>query len=157
FGFARGRLSTRIRGGPRETLGHLEARWIQQPSPGVTMIVAALGDAADRAPREGQSIVGGLNGLRAYRVPALAGTELWRFNAETRWVAARDVWHLASVGGATFVDVARAWGSGGDQEPWHRDAGFGLRLTFPRASLRQVARFDLAFPLSPSRDGRREP
>jgi hypothetical protein len=157
FGFARGRLSTRIRGEPRETLAHLDARWYQQPFPNVTLVLAALGEAADRAPREVQSVVGGLNGLRAYSVQALAGTELWRFNAETRWVAARDVARLVSIGGAAFVDAARAWGPGGDREPWHHDAGFGLRLTFPHASLHQVARFDLAFPLSPSRDGRREP
>lgn len=157
FGYARGRLSTRIRGGPRETLAHLDARWVQQPSRDVALVFAALGEAADRAPREVQTIVGGLNGLRAYPVQALAGTELWRFNAETRWVAARDLWKLSSLGAAAFVDAARAWGPGGDREPWHHDAGFGLRITFPHISARQVARIDVAFPLSPSRDGRREP
>jgi hypothetical protein len=157
FGTLRGRLSTRIRGGPRETLAHLDARWVQQPARDIAVVFAALGEAADRAPREVQSVVGGLNGLRAFPVQALAGTQLWRFNAETRWVAARNVWALASVGGAVFLDAARAWGPGGDREPWHHDAGFGLRLSFPHASLHQVARFDIAFPLSPSRDGRREP
>jgi hypothetical protein len=157
FGFARGRLSTRIRGAPRETLAELDARWIQQPAPDVVVIAAAFGQAADRAPRETQFVVGGLNGLRAYPVQALAGTQVWRFNGETRWVAARDVYDLVSVGGAVFVDAARAWGPGGDREPWHHGAGFGLRLTFPHASLHQVVRLDVAFPLSPSRDGRREP
>ena len=157
FGFAHGQLSTRIRGGPRETLAHLDARWIQQPRSDVAIVVAALGEAADRPERETQSIVGGLNGLRAYSVQALSGTQTWRFNAETRWVAARNVWSLASIGGAVFADAARAWGPGGDHEAWHHDAGFGLRLSFPHASLRQVARFDVAFPLSPTRDGKRDP
>ncbi len=157
FGMARVRLSTRMRAGPRETLGAVDARWIQQPARDVAVVLAAYGEASDRAPREVQSVVGGLNGLRAYPVQALAGTQLWRFNGEMRWVAARGVWDLASVGGAVFVDAARAWGPGGDEEPWHHDAGFGLRLSFPHASLHQVARFDVAFPLSPSRDGRREP
>lgn len=157
FGMLKGRVSTRIRGGPRETLAKLDARWVQQPARDVAVVVAALGEVADRAPREVQSVVGGLNGLRAYPVQALAGTQVWRFNGETRWVAKRNVWDLASVGGAVFVDAARAWGPGGDREPWHHDAGFGLRLSFPHASLHQVARFDVAFPLSPSRDGKREP
>lgn len=157
FGFMRGQVSTRVRSGPRETLAGLDARWIQQPAPDVAFVVAAMGQAADRAPREVQYVVGGLNGLRAYPVQALAGTQVWRFNAETRWVAARGIWDLASFGGAVFADAARAWGPGGDKEPWHRDAGFGLRVTFPHASLRQVLRLDVAFPLSPSRDGRREP
>lgn len=157
FGFARGRISTRIRGAPRETIAGLDARWIQQPVPDMAIVVAVHGEAADRAPREVQSVVGGLNGLRAYSVLALAGTQVWRMNAETRWVAARGLWDLVSVGGAVFTDAARAWGPGGDQEPWHTGAGFGLRLTFPHASLHQVVRFDVAFPLSPSRDSRREP
>ena len=157
FGLARARVSTRVRAGPRETLAQWEGRWIQQPSRNVALVVAAFGEAADRAPREVQSVVGGLNGLRAYPVQALAGTQVWRFNGETRWVARRNVWELMSVGGAAFMDSARAWGIGGDREPWHHDAGFGLRLSFPHASLHQVARFDLAFPLSPSRDGRRQP
>jgi hypothetical protein len=157
FGIARSLISTRVRGGPRETRGQWEGRWIQQPGRDVAVVVAAYGEAADRAPREVQSVVGGLNGLRAYPVQALAGSQVWRFNGETRWVAARNVWELASLGGAVFVDAARAWGRGGDRVPWHHDAGFGLRLSFPHASLHQVARFDVAFPLSPSRDGRREP
>lgn len=157
FGTMRGRISTRIRGGPRETLARLEGRWVQQPRRDVAIVLAGLGEVADRAPREVQYVVGGLNGLRAYPVQALAGTQVWRFNGETRWVARRDVWDLASIGGAVFVDAARAWGPGGDREPWHHDAGFGLRLSFPHASLHQVARFDVAFPLSPSRDGKREP
>lgn len=157
FGFARGRLSTRIRGAARETQTHLDARWVQQPARDVALVLAVFGEALDRGTREQQLVVGGLNGLRAYPVQALAGTEVWRFNAETRWVSMRDVWNLASIGGAVFMDAARAWGPGSDDGPWHRDAGFGLRLSFPHASLHQVARFDVAFPLSPSRDGRREP
>jgi hypothetical protein len=156
FGYAHALMSTRIRGGPLETLAHIDSRWIQQPSQSVTLVVAALGESADRAPREVQYIIGGLNGLRAYPVQALAGTQVWRLNGETRWVAARDVLSLVSLGGAAFVDAARAWGPGSNGEPWHHDAGFGLRLSFPHAAMHQVARFDVAFPLSPTRDGRRE-
>jgi hypothetical protein len=157
FGFARGRFSTRLRRVPVETLAQLDARWIQQPSASVALVVAAHGEVAADAPREVQSVVGGLNGLRAYGVQALAGTQIWRFNGEARWVAARDLLQLASLGGAAFVDAARAWGTGSNAAPWHHDAGFGLRISFPHASLHQVARFDVAFPLSPTRDGRRSP
>jgi len=157
FGYAQGRFSTRLRRVPVETLAQLDARWIQQPHEDVAVVVAAHGEVAADAPREVQSTVGGLNGLRAYGVQALAGTQIWRFNGEARWVAARSVLDLASLGGAVFMDAARAWGTGSDGAPWHHDAGFGLRITFPHASLHQVARFDLAFPLSPTRDGRRSP
>jgi hypothetical protein len=157
FGFAEGRFSTRLRRVPVETLAQIDARWIQQPAADMALVVAAHGEVAADAPREVQSTVGGLNGLRAYGVQALAGTQIWRFNGEARWVAARNVLDLASLGGAMFVDAARAWGTGSDGAPWHHDAGFGLRVSFPHASLHQVARFDVAFPLSPTRDGRRTP
>jgi hypothetical protein len=156
FGIARGRVSSRIRGGAVETLGSLDARWVGQPRRSLAFVVAAHGEAAQKAPREVQFVVGGLNGLRAYPVQALAGTQVWRFNAETRWLAARGVADLVSLGGALFVDSARAWGTGGDDEPWHHDAGFGLRFSFPHAPQNQVARIDVAFPISPTRDGRRE-
>jgi hypothetical protein len=157
FGYARGRFFTRLRRVPVETLAQLDARWIQQPSRNLAVLVAGHGEVAAEAPREVQSVVGGLNGLRAYGVQALAGTQIWRFNGEARWVAARNVLDLASLGGAVFVDAARAWGTGSDDAPWHHDAGFGLRISFPHASLHQVARFDVAFPLSPTRDGSRSP
>ena len=157
FGLLRSRFSTRLRRVPVETLAQVDARWTQQPGQDLTLVVAAHGEVAADAPREVQSVVGGLNGLRAYGVQALAGTQIWRFNGEARWVAARNVLDLASVGAAAFVDAARAWGTGADGAPWHHDAGFGLRLAFPHASLHQVARFDVAFPLSPTRDGRRSP
>ena len=156
FGYARGRASTRLRGDPREVIATLDARWIQQPSRNVAIVMAAYGQAADEAPREVQFVVGGLNGLRAYPVQALAGTQVWRLNAETRWVAARNVWDIASLGGAVFVDAAKSWDPGGDREPWHSNAGFGLRISFPHASLHQVARIDVAFPFAPTRDGKRE-
>ena len=157
FGFLQSRFSTRLRRVPVETLAQVDARWIQQPSQDLALVVAGHGEVAADAPREVQSVVGGLNGLRAYGVQALAGTQIWRFNGEARWVAARDVFDLASVGAATFVDAARAWGTGSDNAPWHHDVGLGLRLSFPHASLHQVARLDVAFPLSPTRDGRRSP
>jgi len=157
FGLARGRLSTRLRGDSRETLGSLDARWVQQPGRDLSLVLAAYGEVADRALRESQVVIGGLNGLRAYPVHALAGTQVWRFNAESRWVAARRVADLVSFGGALFVDAARAWDPGGLGEAWHHDAGFGLRFSFPKATQNQVARLDVAFPLSPTRDGRREP
>jgi len=157
FGFLRTRFSTRLRRVPVETLAQVDARWIQQPNPDLVFVVAGHGEVAADAPREVQSTVGGLNGLRAYGVQALAGTQIWRFNGEARWVAARNLLDLASVGGAAFMDAARAWGTGSDGAPWHHDAGLGLRFSFPHASLHQVGRIDVAWPLSPTRGGRHSP
>ncbi|HEV2104919.1 MAG TPA: hypothetical protein VGU27_04255, partial [Candidatus Eisenbacteria bacterium] len=157
FGLLHAALESRVRGGPRETLGTLDARWVQQPDPRLTLVCAAHAIAGQHMLRDFQAVIGGLNGLRAYPVQELAGDEAWRLNAETRWVAARDVWSLVSLGAAAFGDAARTWGPGSDAAPWHEDAGLGLRLALPHASLHQLARFDVAWPLSPARDGRRQP
>ncbi len=157
FGFASTRFETRILSGPRESVARFEGRWVQQPSPSVSLITAAYAVAAEDPARDFQAIIGGLNGLRAYSVHALAGSQVWRLNAETRWVAARNCWDLVSIGGAVFGDAARAWGAGSGDGPWHTDVGFGLRLSLPHSSLNEVARLDIAWPVSPTRDGRREP
>lgn len=157
FGFASTRFESRVHSGPRESVARFEGRWVQQPSPDVSLVTAAYGVAAEDPGRDFQAVIGGLNGLRAYSVHALAGSQVWRLNAETRWVAARNCWDLVSIGGAVFGDAARAWGAGSGDGPWHTDVGFGLRLSLPHSSLNEVARFDIAWPVSPTRDGRREP
>lgn len=157
FGFAAARFESRILSGAREAISRFEGRWVQQPNPSLTFVTAALAVSAKDPARDFQAVIGGLNGLRAYSVHALAGPQVWRLNAETRWVAARNCWNLVSVGGAAFGDAGRAWGLGSGDGPWHTDVGFGLRLSLPRSSLNEVARFDIAWPVSPTRDGRREP
>lgn len=157
FGLLRSTVSTRLRSRAVETLGQLQVRWIQQPTPDQTFVVAFYGVAGDNMPRDFQAVIGGLNGLRAYPVHAIAGDQVWRSNFEHRWIAARDCWDLVSIGAATFYDNARAWGRGSAGAGWYHDAGIGLRLSLPHSALNQVARFDVAWPVSPTRDGRREP
>jgi surface antigen Omp85-like protein len=157
FGVTRMRAATRLERRPIESIGHLDARWVSQHLPGQTFVVAAEGMAGREVARDFQAIAGGLNGLRAYPVQALAGTQLWRFNAEHRWVLGREYYALFSLGAAVFYDLARAWGPGSAAAPWHHDAGFGVRLSLPRSGRNRVARFDVAWPISPQRDGRRDP
>ena len=157
FGTLRTNVESRVRAGPRELLGRVEGRWVQQPLASTTFVLAASGVATKNPLRDYQVIVGGLNGLRAFPVQALAGTQAWRLNAESRWLVARGLWDLVSVGGTAFTDAARTWGRGSDGAPWHLDAGVGLRLSLPHSSLHHLARIDVAWPLSPTRDGRRSP
>ena len=145
---------TRLRRGPLESFGQLDARWVQPTGSRLTAVAAVQGAAGLKMPRDFQLTVGGLNGLRAFPVRELSGTRYWRANAEWRGVAKRDIFDVVSIGGAVFWDTARSWGPGSDNEGWHHDAGFGLRLSLPHSSLNAVARFDIAWPISPSVDGR---
>jgi hemolysin activation/secretion protein len=136
-----------------ETIGQLDARWYQQPTTDHTLVLAARGVAGNNVPRDFQVIVGGLNGLRAYPVAALAGTRVWRLNAEDRWTVGERFWESVTLGAVAFVDAARAWGPGSDGSDWYVDAGTGVRISLPQWSLGQALRIDLAWPIQPARDG----
>lgn len=157
FGMVRTAVSTRLRRDARETLARLETRWVHKPVESAALIVAAQAIAGRDMPRDFQAELGGLNGLRAYGVHALSGTQTWRLNAEQRWLILPRCWDLLSFGTAAFFDSGRSWGPGSAGAGWHHDAGFGIRLSLPHSALNQVARFDIAWPLDPTRDGRREP
>lgn len=157
FGLIEVDLSSRFRSRPRESIARVDARWNDQSIPRQTLVLSATGVAGTRVSRDFQTVIGGLNGLRAYPVHALAGNQVWRFNAESRWFVVNDYFQLASLGAAAFYDAARAWGPGSADAGWHHGVGFGLRVALPHSSLNRVARFDVAFPIKPSRDGRHEP
>jgi len=157
FGWFSSSVRSRFRRDVRELLGEVNARWVQQPHPTFTLVLGALGAGGREMPGDFQLVVGGLDGLRAYPVHALAGTQLWRLNAEARWVGRHAFGDLLRVGGAVFADAAHVGGRGSNDAPWHHDAGFGLRLSLPQSSMDEVIRVDIAWPIAPTRDGRREP
>lgn len=157
FGLADAEVRTRVRSGLRETFAQFRARWVLQPRRTATLVTAVSGAAGRRMTRDFQLRTGALTGLRGFGADALAGTQLWRGNAEVRWTARRDVLQLVTLGAATFWDSARAYGPGSGGKSWHHDAGFGLRLSLPHSSRSAVARFDVAWPVAPRLDGRRGP
>ncbi len=158
FGLLRATGSTRLRGGvPREELMDVSARWIQSPAPRLTAVVGAIAVGGRNMPADYQLTLGGVSGLRAFPVHEMTGTEVVRGNAELRWVAARDLLHLVSLGAAAFWDGGRTRGTGAETDTWHHDVGFGLRLSLPHSALNAVARFDVAWPIAPAIDGRHGP
>lgn len=159
FGFGHVKISTesRVRSSPIEIIRRLEARWVSQGQPRHALVLAMLGIEGSRVPRDFQIVFGGLNGLRAYSVHALAGRRAWRFNAEDRWSMPHDVGGQLRVGFAGFYDGARAWGPGSGGSEWFHSAGVGLRMSLPRLAPSQILRFDVAWPIQPTRDGRRDP
>lgn len=129
------------------------ARWVQQPHPALALVAGVMG-VSTYHPSPLQAFgLGGLTGLRAFPVHALTGTQVWRANAEARWVAARDVFKLVSVGGAAFWDSGCAWGRGSEPGRWVHDAGLGLRLSMPHSAMNAIARFDVAWAVAPGRHG----
>ena len=157
FGLLHATISTRLPRQARETIAQLDARWVRQGRTVGTFVASATGIAGLRTARDFQATVGGLNGLRAYDVHAVSGTRLWRLNAEERWTVGENYWESLTVGAVIFTDAARAWGPGSGGSEWFTSAGTGLRLALPQWSLGQVLRMDLAWPIQPTRDGKRQP
>jgi len=159
FGFGHIRISTesRVRSEPLEIVRRLDARWVMPWQPRHALVLAMLGIEGTRVPRDFQVVFGGLNGLRAYSVHALAGRRAWRFNAEDRWTLPQDIGGQLRVGTAAFYDGARAWGPGSGGSNWFHSAGAGVRLSLPRIAPSQILRIDVAWPIQPTRDGRRDP
>lgn len=155
FGFVRTRLETRLRRDVRELLRRADARWIVTAPRGHALVLAARAAGSTRPARDVQQVVGGLDGLRAYPVHALAGRDLVRLNAEQRWLMADGLGGVLMLGAVGFVDAARAWGPGAEGTGWFTASGVGLRIAPPRGAVGPAFRLDVAWPVSPTRDGRR--
>jgi len=157
FGWLRSSVSGRIRREPREVLARVDARWMQQIRDRHAAVFSAVGVSGSRMPPDFQVGVGGLTGLRSYQVQAVSGRRLWRFNAEGRWTVAQNYFDALTIGIVGFTDAARAWGTGSEGSTWHYSAGTGLRFALPLWSASRVLRIDVAWPVSPTRDGKRDP
>jgi len=156
YGTLWGSVEGRITATPKETLYRLNARWVTQAMRQHTLVLAALGEAATNPERDFQIVYGGLNGLRAYPVHAVAGTRGWRLNGEARIALPTPSPDFLSFGVVGFTDAARMWGAGAAGTSWFSDAGVGLRVSMPRLSLGRIVRVDVAWPISPTRDEARE-
>ena len=157
FGQLSASASSRIKNVLLETVAQVDAKWVQQSHHAQTFLLAARGIAGRNPARDFEAIVGGLSGLRGYPTTAVAGSRLWRLNAENRWTVGERFWESVTVGAVVFTDAARAWGPGAGGAGWFVASGVGLRIVLPQWSLGQVMRVDVAWPIEPSRDGRHKP
>lgn len=98
-------------------------------------------------------------GLRAYGLREYEGDKRVIVNLEDRLFLGRELLQLVAPGAAVFADLGTAAPPGQDLR-WKElkaDVGLGLRLALPRASVHDMIRLDLAFPLVADRFGRRDP
>ena len=140
----------------RESWWRVRGRWVQRTAERHVLVSSALAVLGRRMPRDYQEIAGGLTGLRAYPVREITGAGIARFNIEERWLVSTRALELVSLGLAGFYDAAREIGPESSPSSWRHGLGLGLRLSMPHSSHERVARVDVAWPLRPGTDGRRE-
>ncbi|MFQ5526120.1 MAG: BNR-4 repeat-containing protein [Thermoanaerobaculia bacterium] len=98
-----------------------------------------------------QLLIGGDSGLRGYPLRFQQGDRRLLLTLEQRFYTDREIFKLATLGAAVFVDAGRAWFTGGHELQdlgVLTDVGFGLRLNPTRSGRNNVLHLDVAFPLS---------
>lgn len=98
---------------------------------------------------ETQFIVGGDNGLRAYRLREEAGANSAILSLENRRVVLYDWLKLVNIGWAVFADAGTAWQrhSRLRMNEIKSDVGAGLRFSPTRSTDPSIIRVDLAYAL----------
>lgn len=99
---------------------------------------------------ETQFLLGGEKGLRGYSVRQFSGSKKILLNCENRQLLVRDLWHLVSVGWATFVDTGAVWREGENLalDQFKTDVGVGLRFSLTRSLRANLVRLDAAYALN---------
>lgn len=113
-------------------------------------------DFGERLDRDRQLLLGGDNALRGYDANTFEGDKRIVLNLEERVHIADDIFQLVSLGSAFFIDIGGATRDSVASlvtDDLYGDAGFGLRLCFPRATGGGVVRLDVAFPMRDGPDG----
>ncbi len=104
--------------------------------------------AVENLDAEEQLLIGGDSGLRGYPLRFQNGDRRVLVTLEQRFYSKRELFKLATLGAAVFIDAGSAWFTGGAQGfEVLKDIGFGLRLSSTRSSGKTVLHLDVAFPL----------
>ena len=115
-------------------------------------LTGVIGEELDA---ENQILLGGDSGLRGYPIRYQSGENSLLLTLEQRFFTDWYPFRLLRVGYAVFLDAGRVWGQDARGSPLHGtlyDIGFGMRLTSPRSSSRDVLHIDFAFPIGAPND-----
>lgn len=94
-----------------------------------------------------QLTIGGNDNLRGYPTNYQRGDRRWVFSVERRRFTNWQIFNLAYVGGAVYVDAGQAWEQGQPRGSTLANAGLGLRLSPSKFRVDRVLHLDVATPL----------
>lgn len=103
--------------------------------------------SADNLQHGEQLLLGGDNGLRGYPTGYRSGEHSALLSAERRYYFKQNLFGVAKLGAAAFIDAGTTWGSQQKAE-WYGDAGIGLRIIPTRSSSGKIIHVDVAVPFS---------
>ncbi|MFT5211316.1 MAG: outer membrane protein assembly factor BamA [Flavobacterium sp.] len=97
-----------------------------------------------------QLSLGGESGLRGFNRRYQSGDKRINLTLEERQYTDYQIFNLAYLGFAAFIDIGRAWQNGIQETPDKllANIGFGIRLASTKADGGRVIHLDLAYPLT---------
>jgi len=104
-------------------------------------------DAGSNLRQDEQLTIGGNDNLRGYPTDYQRGDRRWVFSVERRRFTNWQIFNLAYVGGAVYVDAGQAWEQGQPRGSTLANAGLGLRLSPSKFRVDRVLHLDVAAPL----------
>lgn len=134
-------------GSYRGLRANLKAEWNLYNNSRASWHLSAEWHTADNLQQGEQLLLGGDNGLRGYPTGYRSGEHSALINAERRFYFKKNLFGVAKLGAAAFIDAGTTWGSG-QKATWFGDAGIGLRIIPTRASSGKIIHVDLAVPFS---------
>ncbi|MCG8394010.1 MAG: hypothetical protein MI745_13095 [Pseudomonadales bacterium] len=104
-------------------------------------------DAGSNLRQDEELTIGGNDNLRGYPSDYQRGDRRWVFSVERRRFTNWQIFNLAYVGGAVYVDAGQAWIHGQARGSTLANAGLGLRLSPSKFRVDRVLHLDVAAPL----------
>jgi hypothetical protein len=150
-------LHTRLSAATNNTVVSGEVRAVSRisNSPHQTLVSRIAWAAGWDLDRDVQFFADGGTGLRGYPLYAFEGNRSVVGNFEYRLFLGKEMFQILAPGLALFVDSGTAAPEGLPAAQWKTDAGLGLRLALPRASVHTLIRIDAAFPFNDEPLGRK--
>lgn len=140
--------ATWLGNGPYQGLrANLKAEWNLYNDSRASWHLSGEWHMADNLQHGEQLLLGGDNGLRGYPTGYRSGEHSALVSAERRYYFNKNLFGIAKLGAAAFIDAGTTWGS--DQKAaWFGDAGIGLRIIPTRSSSGKIIHVDVAVPFS---------
>ncbi len=104
-------------------------------------------NAGSNLRQDEQLTIGGNDNLRGYPTNYQRGDRRWVFSVERRRFTNWQIFNLAYVGGAVYVDAGQAWENDQPRPDTLANVGLGLRLSPSKFRVDRVLHLDVAAPL----------
>jgi outer membrane protein assembly factor BamA len=148
-----------IGGRPINTLYYANFNWYRHMLPEFPLTTVFHAESAYVQNPDAENVLelGGNTGLRGFKNESFTGNKSMLVNLEERFFVPYEVFHLAYLGGAMFIDAGQVQPAGAEfnRKEIHANVGVGMRIGLTRSTGGSVYRIDVAYALGKINQGDR--